>query len=67
MVEKIMVSNLLPNSLQYAKFVGQDYAYCDGAVTHTIIRLQQNIYNIDIMIPHDGGETFLMIDDGQED
>jgi len=67
MVEKVMVTNLLPNSLQYAKFVGQGYEYCDGAITHTIIQLQQNTRNIDIMIPHDGGETFLIIDDGQDD
>jgi len=67
MVKTVKVKELAPMSLQFAKYSHTDYAYSDGVVTHTVINMVKNGTNIAIMIPHDGSETFFMIDDGIDD
>lgn len=67
MVKNFKVTELAPMALQFAKYVCTDYAYCEGVVTHTIIRMEKGPTTIDVMIPHDGSETIISWDDGFDD
>ena len=67
MVKTLKITELAPGFLQFAKYSHTDYAYADGVVTHTVINMVKNGINISVMVPHDGSETFVMIDDGIDD